>query len=96
MNGADNGFNDRRDGDSGGATLLALSPDERCFATAAYSCDIALWDTQTGTHIATLEHAGDIYSLEFLPDGQLASGNKNGEISLWDAVTGSQIGRAHV
>ena len=39
----------------------------------------------------TLEHAGDIYSLEFLPNGQLASGNMNGEMSLWDTATGSRV-----
>ena len=39
----------------------------------------------------TLDHAGGICSLEFLPDGQLASGNTDGEISLWDAVTGSRV-----
>ena len=52
-------------------------------ATAADNGDIALWDAQTGTHIATLEYAGGIYSLEFLADGQLASGN---EPSLWERV----------
>ena len=70
---------------------LAISPDGRCFATASKNCDIALWDSHTGTHITTLEHAGDIYSLEFLADGQLASGNEHGELSLWDTVTGSRI-----
>ena len=83
MNGAENGFNDRHDENAGGKTSLALSPDGQCFATAARDCDIALWDTRTGTHIMTLEHAGGIYSLEFLADGQLASGN---EPSLWERV----------
>ena len=71
MNGVDNGFNDRNDENAGGETSLALSPDGRCFATAESHCDIALWDTQTGTHITTLEYSGGITSLEFLPDGQL-------------------------
>ena len=65
------------------AVSLAVSPDGRCFATAADNGDIALWDAQIGTHIATLEYAGGIYSLEFLADGQLASGN---EPSLWERV----------
>ena len=83
MTGADNGFNDRNDENAGGSESLALSPDGRCFATAADNGDIALWDAQIGTHIATLEYAGGIYSLEFLADGQLASGN---EPSLWERV----------
>ena len=55
-------------------------------ATAADNGDIALWDAQTGTHIATLEYAGDIYSLVFLANGQLASGNRDNrdEPSLWE------------
>ena len=52
----------------------------------------------------TLEYVGEIRSLEFLPNGQLASGDVNGEMSLWDIATGSRvhnfqahkIGRAHV
>ena len=51
--------------------------------TAADNRDIALWDAQTGTHIAILRYAGDIYSLEFLADGHLASGNRD-EPSLRD------------
>ena len=39
----------------------------------------------------TLEYAGEIMSLEFLADGQLASGNSDGEISLWDIVTGTRV-----
>ena len=39
----------------------------------------------------TLDHAGGITSLEFLADGQLASGNTRGEISVWDTVTGSRV-----
>ena len=71
--------------------MLALSPDGRRFATAAMNRDISLWDAQTGTHIVTLEYSGGIFSLEFLPDGQLASGNDDGEISVWDIVTGSRV-----
>ena len=86
---ADNGFNDRNN--ERGSDSLAVSPDGRYFATAAEDCDIALWDSHTGTHITTVEQAGDIYSLEFLASGQLVSGNEHGEISLWDTVTGSRI-----
>ena len=37
----------------------------------------------------TLQHAFHISSLEFLPDGYLVSSDGNGEIMLWDTVTGS-------
>ena len=32
-----------------------------------------------------------MYSLDFLANGQLVSGNNNGKISLWDTVTGSRV-----
>ena len=48
-------------------------------------------DTDTGTHTATLEHASRMFSLGFLVNGQLVSGNEHGEISLWDTVTGSRV-----
>ena len=95
MTAAENGFIDRNDENAGGETSLAVSPDGRCFATATENCDIALWDTQTGTHIMTLEHASAIRSLEFLSDGQLVSGNTRGEISVWDAVTGARVRTVH-
>ena len=60
-------------------------------ATAADNCNIALWDAHAGTYIDTFEYAGDIFSLEFLPDGQLASGNKSGEISFWNIATGIRV-----
>ena len=91
MTGAGNGLNDRCDEGAGGIVSLAVSPDGRCFTTATVGCNIAQWDTDTGTHISTLEHAGEICSLEFLPNGQLASGDVNGDVSLWDTATGTRV-----
>ena len=62
-----------------------------CFVTANTNCDTALWNTQTGTHIATLDYAGHIFSLELLSDSQLASGNRD-EPSLREPI--SESGRA--
>ena len=78
MIGADNGFNDRNDENAEVDTSLAASPDGRCFATAAYKCDIALWDSHTGTHITTVEQAG-VYSLEFLATANLYLGTTTGK-----------------
>ena len=66
MTGADNGFSDRRDEDMRGIVSLAVSPDGQCHATAADDCDTALWDAETRAHISTLEHAGEIRSLELM------------------------------
>ena len=62
-----------------------------CFVTATTNCDTALWNTQTGTHIATLDYVGHIFSLELLSDSQLASGNRD-EPSLREPI--SESGRA--
>ena len=50
-----------------------------------------MWDSHTGTHIATLEHASRMTSLEFLASGQLVSGKDDGQILVWDTVTGSRV-----
>ena len=84
-------FDGRRSGREIRNASLALSPDGRCFAIVAGKCRITLWDVQTGTHMMTLEYAGEILSLEFVADDQLASGNPYGEILVWDIVTGTRV-----
>ena len=63
---------------------------------------ITLWDLQTAKARASLKgHAGPVFAVTFSPDGKLiASGSGrfasngqagDGEIKLWDAVTGNEI-----
>ena len=52
-----------------------------------------LWDSTTGSPIATLKgHSDYIRSLSFSPDGsQLALGSDDKTVRLWDSTTGVPI-----
>ena len=68
---------------------LAISPDGTHLALGRTS--IQLHDIVTGACIMELEDSSDTV-LTFLADGAcLASGNKSGEIFLWDVVTGIRV-----
>ncbi|KAK6500755.1 hypothetical protein TWF506_003518 [Arthrobotrys conoides] len=80
---------------------VAFSPDgkqvascsgDKTIEVASGSGDrtIKLWDTTTGTCIATLEgHSGSISSVVFSSDGkQLISGSEDRTIMFWDVGTG--------
>jgi WD40 repeat protein/serine/threonine protein kinase len=56
--------------------------------------DLRFWDLQTGTRINLLPAAptNDLRSVCFSPDGnRLALGMENGEVSIWDFVTGRRL-----
>ena len=57
----------------------------------AMRCRIQIVILQCGTHIMTLNYAGNIFSLAFLSNDQLASGNRD-EPLFWEPISGS--GRA--
>ncbi len=51
---------------------------------------IEIWGIPSGEHIKTLKgHKGSIQSLEMTPDDKyLISGSKDGEIIIWEFITG--------
>ena len=59
-------------------------------STGAWDLTARLWDT-TGQHLKTFEgHTAGVYAIAFSPDNRtLATGSTDGEIRLWDTVTGS-------
>lgn len=73
---------------------LALSPDGRTLAIGnSNSNAIHLWDTKTGTNLATLEgHTEEINTIAFSPDSvTLASASRDGTIQLWDIKTKTYV-----
>jgi WD40 repeat protein len=54
---------------------------------------MTFWDVKEGICLRTMhEHTGPVWSVNFSPDGMLASGgNDNGKILLWDRQTGSYL-----
>ncbi len=78
---------------SGGATIIDISPDGTLVASGGYGDEILIWDILTGDIIYTLTgHSSYINSLEFHPDGdKLLSGSSDNTVKIWDISTGEVI-----
>ncbi|OJJ42341.1 hypothetical protein ASPZODRAFT_105400 [Penicilliopsis zonata CBS 506.65] len=65
---------------------LAYSPNGHLLASISLNdSPIRIWNPDTGTLLATLEHSELPNSISFSPDGsQLASGSSNCKILIWD------------
>ncbi len=65
--------------------VMACSPDGRRAATGFENGRIAIWDTDTGRRIITLDHGASICGMLYSPDGRiLAAGYSDGHVVLWD------------
>jgi WD40 repeat protein len=89
------------------AGRLAFSPDGKNLAVAATtmnvmaaSTEIKVWDTDSGLPRFVLRLSGQALLMAFSPDGQrlatnrggnLATGQAENEIKLWDATTGLEL-----
>jgi WD40 repeat protein/class 3 adenylate cyclase len=78
-----------------GIKRIALSPDERTFATASADETVALWDVETRNRLAIFEGGatGGFLGVAFSPDGKrLAAGTDAGRIHMWDVTSQQQVG----
>jgi WD40 repeat protein len=87
------------------AISIVFNPDGNQFASSHRGGVIILWDTATGREIRRIAtgHTSHIASIAFSPDGRqlisCSSGSTDsgvfmeGEIKLWDVVTGREIRR---
>ncbi len=66
----------------------AFSADSKMLASG--SLEIGLWDTQTGSKLASFDPEEILFALAFSPDGKiLASGSRN--VRLWSIETGRAL-----
>ncbi len=69
---------------------VGFSPDGSRAVTGSYDHDLRLWRVADGKEIAHMTGHGDmVFSLAVAPDGTIASGDKSGEIRLWDSGSGA-------
>jgi WD40 repeat protein len=67
-----------------------FTPDGVRVVTGAYDNDLRLWRAADGQEIAVMKgHADKVHSLAVAHDGTIASGDRSGEIRLWNGKTGA-------
>lgn len=82
---------------------IALLPGGRIFATVGDDMLVKLWDAETGELIRSMDgharqtpegYATALYAVAASGDGKtLASGDRIGDVVLWESETGKEIGR---
>ena len=82
----------RLEGHQGQVNGLALSPDGKTLASAAWDGALRLWDVETGAALRELTgHESSVSDVAFSPDGTtLYSASADGTIRAWDVETGEE------
>ncbi|MBM4073399.1 MAG: WD40 repeat domain-containing protein [Planctomycetes bacterium] len=81
--------------DGRGVLALAISPDGKRAASGGFNDKrIIIWNIATGKPLAVLTgHQQRIIAVHFSPDGKkIISASVEGDIKVWDAIKGKQIG----
>lgn len=78
---------------TGALDAVAFSPDGKIIATGGRDNLVRLWDTSTGSMLASYAgHQDWVTSVAFSPDGKyLASGARDHQVRLWDVAQGTLI-----
>lgn len=67
-----------------GTTALAVSADSRMLATGGWSGGVVIRNLQDSSKLGGFQaHTGEIIGLEFLRDGTLLSGGREGSVKKW-------------
>jgi WD40 repeat protein len=72
------------------ASYMSFSPDGKFLASAFYNSTIRVWNTATGTHLATLKDnmLGYVTYMIFSPNGsRLATKSDDGMAHMWNITT---------
>lgn len=82
----------RLEGHQGQVNGLAVSPDRKTLASAAWDGAIRIWDIETGNAIAEMTgHESSVSDVAFSRDGSiLYSASADGTIRTWDVATAEE------
>jgi WD40 repeat protein/serine/threonine protein kinase len=74
-----------------------FSPDDRWLGVAYFGGLVAVFETDSGQRITTLDqHSKSVVSARFLPDGEsVITASPDGSVRVWDLNTGSLSGEVH-
>jgi WD40 repeat protein/tRNA A-37 threonylcarbamoyl transferase component Bud32 len=79
-------------GHCGDVQGLAFAPNNRLLATASADRTVKLWDVACRRQTGCLEHGSAVLCVAFVSaDRSLASGEENGEVTLWDTARGARL-----
>jgi WD40 repeat protein len=79
-------------GRRGIVSMASFSPTGTTVATAS-GANVSLWETESGTPLATLKHEDVVNSIQFSPDGAyLLTASRDGSASLWNVATQARAG----
>lgn len=72
--------------------VLAWNPSQNRLASGDINGRVIIWDAQAGQPLFTLEHGGEIFSIQWNRAGtQLLVSSDDGRVHLWDGQTGTEI-----
>jgi WD40 repeat protein len=76
---------------------VAFSPDGSRLVTGSGCCQNdpngapKIWDLETGSVLARLQHPSDLWQVDWSPDGTLIATAGNDATRIWDAETGVEL-----